>query len=139
MKYLCSLVAIMTVAIASSAFAGDGAVPKSSLNALGLNGMQVLSDEAGLEVRGMSSNAKAMGLSLVTGLLIDPHTKSFVFGVDANLAKATAENAGLNAVSSAATAQQSAVGLQLNVVTDVSSFSGVLLGGAGGNAFAIGF
>ena len=129
----------MTVATASSAFAGDGFVPKSTLNALGLGGMERLSDEAGLEVRGMSSNAKASGMSLVFGTLIDPHTGSFVSGSSVDFSKATAENAGLNPLSTAAQNHASSLGLSLNVITGTSSFSGVIVGGAGGSSQAFAF
>ena len=139
MKYVLTLVAILTVAFVSPAMAGDGHVPKSTLNALGLSGMEQLSDAAGLQVRGLSSNAKASGMSLVFGALVDPHTGSFVAGNSVDFSKATAENAGLNSLSQAAQNHISNLGLSLNVITGTSSFSGVIIGGAGGSSQAFAF
>lgn len=139
MKYVCSLVAILAIALVSPAVAGDGYVPKSTLNALGLSGMEQLSDVAGLQVRGLSSNAKASGMSLVYGALVDPHTGSFVAGNAVDFSKATAENAGLNPLSQAGQNHISNLGLSLNVITSTSSFTGLIVGGAGGSSQAFGF
>ena len=132
------LVAIVASA-AAPAMAGDGQVSSNQLAALGLSGMQPMSDAQGMHVRGMSSAAKSSGSSLVFGVLIDPHTGSFVAGSSVNFSKATAENAGLNSLSTAGHNQNSALALALNVVTATSSFNGALAGGAGGSGFAFGF
>lgn len=141
MKYVVSLFSFLAIAAAFSVnpvVADDGNVPQSVLADLGLAGMKTVSDAEGMQVRGMSSNAMSMGLSLVTGLLIDPATKSFVFGVDANAAMASAENAGLQVLSTARHIQASSVNLNLTVTTNTSFFTGVLTGGAGGSGFASG-
>ena len=134
MKYAATLAVVLSFS-AVPAFAEDGNVSESALQSLGLADIQSMTDEEGMEVRGMSGSAMAMGLSLVTGLVIDPATKSFVFGADANAAMSTAENAGKQIFTQAQTVQSSSVALSLNVVTSTSSFSGVLVGGAGGAAF----
>lgn len=126
--------------LAAPALAGDNHVPQSTLAAVGLGEMQVLDDAQGHEVRGMSSNALAMGLSLVSGLIVDPASKSFVFGSDVNAAMATAENAGLNPFTTAQTNQLSTINLNLIVLPSAThpGFNGFIVGAAGGNAFASG-
>jgi len=136
MKCAFSLAVIFAALVAAPALAGDGNVPQSTLNVLGLAGMETLSDAEGMDVRGLSGNAHTQGLSLVAGLLIDPATKSYIFGTDANYAHADAENAGLQVLTSAEHEQGSAVALSLDVTTLTSEFSGILIGGAGGFGFA---
>ena len=135
MKYV--FAALLTVSsFAAPAFAAD--VPQSTLAELGLAGIEIVSDAEGMQVRGMSANAMTMGTSLVSGLLIDPATKSFIFGTDANAAMASAENAGLQVLTQATHTQESAINLSLNVTTLTSTFIGTLVGGAGGSGFASG-
>ena len=136
MKYALSLAAILASLSAAPALAADGNVPRFTLDIFGLVGMETLSSEDGMQVRGMSGNAAAMGLSLVTGVLIDPATNSFVFGVDTNAAASSAENAGLQVLTQASHVQASAASLSLDVTTSTSTYSGVLIGGAGGAATA---
>ncbi len=134
MRYAFALVAVL---MAAPVFAGEGHVPQSTLDAIGLAGMETLSDAEGMQVRGLSGNAHTQGLSLVSGLLIDSlGTKSYVFGSDTNYAHATAENAGLQVVTQASHEQGSGIALSLDVMTLTSQFSGMLLGGAGGYGFA---
>lgn len=136
MRYAYSLAFLLAPLMAASADAGDSHVPQSTLAAVGLADMQMLTDAEGAEVRGLSGNAAARGLSLVSGLLIDPATNSFVFGSDVNATMANAENAGLQVFTMANTFQNSAIALDLNVITGVSFYNGILFGAAGGNAFA---
>ncbi len=138
MKHVFSVASVMVVLMASQAFAGDTQVPKSTLDSLGLAGFETVSDEEGMEVRGMSASAMTMGLSLVTGLLIDPNTKSFVFGADANAAMATAENAGKQILTQASHNQASSVNLGLDTTTAGGFFVGTLFGTAGGSGMAAG-
>jgi len=138
MKYILSATSVMVVLMASQTFAAETHVPKSTLDTLGLAGMQTVSDEEGMQVRGMSSNAMTMGLSLVSGLLIDPDTKSFIFGTDTNAAASSAENAGKQVLTQASHVQSSALNLSLNVSSVGGVFNGVLMGGAGGSGMAAG-
>ncbi len=100
--------------------------------------MEQISDSEGLQIRGMSAGAMSMGTSIVSGFLIDPATKSYVFGTDVNGAMSTAENAGLQVYTAAGHTQASSLALNLNVTTAISSFVGSLTGGAGGAGFAFG-
>ncbi len=138
MKYIFSVASAMVVLMASQAFAGDTRVPQATLDTLGLAGLETVSDEEGMQVRGMSASAMSMGLSLVSGLLIDPQTKSFIFGTDANAASATAENAGKQVLTQASHLQSSSLNLNLNVISVGGAFNGVLFGGAGGSGMAAG-
>jgi len=139
MKNAIAVIAVLLVAGASSAFAEDGQVSDSALSAIGLSGMQVVSDAEGMQVRGMSSNAMSMGTSLIFGQLIDPATKSFIAGSDINTSGASSENGGFNALSLAGHVQASGLLLGLNVVTPTSSFVGSLGGAAGGFGLASAF
>ena len=135
MRHTFSLAMMLSFLLTASAFAGDGNVPQSTLNVLGLAGMETVSDEEGMQVRGMSGAAATMGHSLVSGVLIDPGTNSHVFGVDANTASACLQTTCfLTADPSHATL--SAVNLSLSVTSPLGTFSGVLIGGAGGSGSA---
>ena len=137
MRYAFSLAAILAALVAAPVLAGDGHVPQSTLDAIGLAGMETLSDAEGMQVRGLSGNAHTQGLSLVSGVLIDSlGTKSYVFGSDVNYAHATAENAGLQVVTQASHEQGSGIGLSLDVLTLTSEFHGMLIGSAGGYGYA---
>jgi hypothetical protein len=133
MRYALALVAVL---MAAPVFAGEGHVPQSTLDSIGLAGMETLSDADGMQVRGMSGNAHTQGLSLVSGLLIDLGTKSYVFGSDTNYAHATAENAGLQVLTQASHIQASSLVLSLNVTSVQGIFSGLLRGAAGGSGMA---
>ncbi len=136
MKLTATLATLMALFLAGPAMADDGHVPHSTLQSLGLGDMQVLSDNDGMSVRGMGG-AKAWGTSIVSGLLLDPATKSFVFGTDANMSGSTATGGG----KLGATAYQnnySSIDLGLVVNTNTSNFVGLLYGGAGGYSFASG-
>lgn len=135
-----SLAAMALCLFATQTFAGE--VPSSTLSSLGLGGMERISDAAGREVRGMSSNAAAMGLSLTFGQLvyIDQFGQNFVVASDVNMSAATAENAGLNAFSTASSRQGSGVFGNLSVLPSAVTpgFTGQFTGLAGdaANAFA---
>lgn len=137
MRYAFCLAAMLAALSAVPASAADGNVPQPTLKALGLAGMDILSDEEGMTVRGTGGSAQTMGVSLVMGLIIEPSTKSFVFGSDVNMAAACAEITCLVVDPIAEHATASAVALSLDVVhPDTTTFSGVLIGGSGGSGFA---
>ncbi len=138
MKRAVAAIAVLLIAGVVPAVAEEGRVSETTLSALGLGGMNVISDAQGMEVRGMSSSAMSMGTSLVFGQLIDPETKSFVVGSDINTAAATAENAGKNIASAASHSQSSSLALQLDVVTLTSLFAGSLSGATYGVGLAAG-
>lgn len=132
-----SLTVIAIVALlVSSALAEDRTVSKSTLAALGLGQMEVMSDAEGLQVRGMSSNAAAFGASLSAGQMSDPRTPgNFLVLTDTNGSRGNAENAGLS-IASAAT--QGPQGSALNGTLDiqagnpaVQTFLGTMLSAAG--------
>ena len=111
MKSALALVVVM-VLFAAPAFAGDGNVPQEALSALGLGGMQVVSDAEGMQVRGMSSNTFSGGGSIAVGQLFYAPSQGlpqFVLLSDANFSGASDENAGATVTSSATHAQGSAV------------------------------
>jgi hypothetical protein len=136
MKRVFSVVAILGFVLGAEAFGADGQVPRSVLAKLGLSGMQPVSDDVGLAVRGRSGNVFTSGRSLVSGLLVTPDTKNFVFASDVNIAIATGELAGV-VDPTALHATTSTIGLQLVVFfPDTSVFAGFLVGGAGGFGLA---
>jgi hypothetical protein len=145
------LLVVAVLALSAPAFAGDGQVSTADLNALGLGQMQPLSDVQGMQVRGLSSNAASGGSSLIFGQLsfTDAAGTQFVVGSDFNTSRSTAENAGLNASSTAIHSQGSGLILTLGPIVNAAGlqFSGALTGQAGqttlpglaGNGFAQGF
>ena len=64
-------------------FALNG-IPRATLAALGLDGMEAVSDAVGMQVRGAGSEAFASGRSLVFGQLIDPVTGNLIVASDTN-------------------------------------------------------
>ena len=124
---------------ASPVFAGDGSVSQATLSALGLGGMQTISDQEGMQVRGMSSYAFASGRSLVFGQLVNPETDSFLVLSDTNGFRASAEDAGLNARSEVLGGfQGSAIEGVLNEGPPFPIYMGSILAGAG-NYLGLGF
>jgi hypothetical protein len=137
MRYAFCLAALFAALSAVPAFAENGNVPQPTLEALGLADMDILSDEEGMTIRGSGGSAATMGISLVVGLIIEPSTKSFVFGSDANMAAACVEMTCVVVDPVARHATASGVALNLDVThPDTTTFSGVLIGGAGGSGFA---
>ena len=134
-NYVGFLLSVLLVLATTPVFASDGNVSPSTLTALGLGGIQIMSDADGLEIRGMSSNAAVSGGSLVVGVLVDPLTSSFLVLSDTNGYASSAENAGLNAIS-IATGGPAASGISgtLDVNFPLPVFFGSFIGGAGGLA-----
>jgi hypothetical protein len=147
MKKCLAIVAVCLMA--APAMAGE--IPQGALAELGLGGMQVMSDAQGMQVRGKSSNAVVSGTSLIFGQLVAdlPTGTNFIVGSDVNHYYSSAENAGLNASSTATGSQGSGLILTLGpIVTGAGlQFQGTLTGQAGqttlpgfaGTAFAQGF
>ncbi len=129
MKYTLAFALLFAPALASGVAAEDGHVSPSTLSALGLPALDLLSDAEGLQVRGQSAEAATRGTSLVAGLVFDPVSTSFLSGSDTDLAASTADGTKGIVV---AQAHVSALDLTLAVGTGSSAFLGVLVGGAGG-------
>ena len=96
----------LSVLVAAPALAEDGRVSQSDLASLGLAGMEVVSDDAGMQVRGMSSNAWATSMTLFNMVMFDPNTGSNFNANFSDFARSSDENAGLNAASSATATTQ---------------------------------
>jgi hypothetical protein len=64
MRHLLSLVCVIGLSVAP-ALAGDGHVTRQSLSKMGLSGMQVMTDDQGMQIRG-TSIAVAAGGSIAT-------------------------------------------------------------------------
>ena len=136
MRYAYFLAAVLACLLTASAYAGDGYVPRSTLAVLGLADMEAVSDIEGLQVRGMRGAATSIGRSLAVGLVIDPESGSFLFGSDTNGANAYSETTVMSSSAEASHATASAINLSLTVVNPSGTFTGVLIGGAGGSASA---
>jgi len=134
MKSTFTLAALTALLLAAPAQAGDGHISSETLSAVGLGGMQIVSDADGMQVRGMSGGASAWGISIVTGVLLDPATKSFIAGTDTNLS-GSKSSSGIKTITAFQT-NFSALELGLTVNTNTSNFTGFLFGGAGGSSFA---
>jgi len=134
--------AVLVALVAVPVLAGDGKVPQSVLQSLGLSGLQEMSDSDGMQVRGMSAEAFAFGASSLFAQLSDPSNPgNFVTATDINGGRGSDENAGLSAN---ALATQGPQGSSLAVSLDIQSgnpaiqvFLGTIMGNAG-NASNIG-
>ncbi len=130
------MVTLLVVIVTSpAALAGDGNVPPSTLAALGLGGMDQVSDAEGMHVRGKLVFASARGTSLIFGQLMDPTVNpptptSFVARSD------------VDTDSDSATAPSGTVSVTifhlatLNFSLTTPNFSGSIVGFAGGIGFA---
>ncbi len=127
---LCLALALMAV----PALADDGTLSQDALSSLGLGGMQVVSDDAGMQVRGMSSNAFAYGGSLVFGQLTHAASASFFVASDLNGGGASDENAGLSADSLATQGPQGSSIIGLLDIQSGNPAIQVFLGNFAGNA-----
>jgi len=115
-----ALVIVAVLLCATSAFADDGTVSSSALDALGLGQMQVMSDAQGMEVRGMSgANAFALGASLGASQLLDIYQPgNFAVGTDTNTDRGSDENLAASVFSG--------VGTTTSGATNVGTASSVL-------------
>ena len=128
------LLSLLVGLCAMPASAADTYISKSTLQKAGLSTLKPISEQKGMEVRGQGGSALTLGMSFVSGMLIDSKTKSYVFGVDTNSAQAGLEVCLVLGVVDPSHITRSSLTLGLDI-TD--SFHGVLVGGAGGGASAL--
>jgi hypothetical protein len=138
MKNAIAGLCVLFVTAAAPVFAEDGQVADSTLSALGLGGMQTISDAEGMHVRGMSSKAFTRGTSLIFGQIIDPNTNSFVAGSDVNSAKSSQKGYG-KLISSAKQVHGSALEMNIEIESKFGNFEGELFGVASGHGSATNF
>ena len=121
------ILGVLVMLVAVPVLAEDGRITRSTLDEIGLGGIQAVSDEEGSQIRGASSFAHASGQGVVSGLLVDPWTSSFVFVSDVNTGFATSHNAGLS-ITSSAMARHGAAGVaNLTIASSrTTSFTGSL-------------
>ena len=121
------VVAALVVLGAIPALAADGNVPGATLSALGLSGMQEVSDAEGMQVRGMSSSVQASSLSLFNAVLYDPYSGAYYTFSGSSSNRATDENAGLNASSSVNVSSATAnATFSATITTGTSTWSAVM-------------
>jgi hypothetical protein len=125
MKALVMLFAVLVALVAAPAVADDGRVSQPALRAVGLGGMQVVSDAQGMQVRGRQSAFVAVrGTSLIFGQLLTADTKNFVVGSSVNEVDATGETTNIGTITATKDHQ---VVLFLNLAVtfpDGSTFTG---------------
>lgn len=136
MRFTPILAALILCNFAISASAEDHRVPQNALSQLGLGEMQTVEQQRGLAVRGRGRYSVSMGLSFVSGLLMDPDTSSVVGGTDTNTAFALSENVVPRSAAQTSIEQGSQVEVQLEVNSGGHIFSGYLIGVAGGRAYS---
>lgn len=132
MRSVVAALVVLLVVAAAPAFAEE--VPQATLSSLGLGGMQVVSDAEGMQVRGMSSAfGMVKGTSLIFGQLLTPDTKNFVIGSSVNEVDANAETTISGGLLTLEKGHAVDLILGLDVtLPDTSSYSGAIVGGAGG-------
>lgn len=84
-----SLIALMVASVVATlggvrGEAAEKAMTKAALKNAGLAKIQPITAREGHKIRGEGGSAVTAGMSFVSGMLIDPKTKSYVFGVDTN-------------------------------------------------------
>jgi len=136
MRFAPIFVVLAVCTLANFASAEDHRVPQNALAQLGLRKMQTVGQQRGLAVRGRGRYSQSMGLSFVSGLLMDPETSSVVGGTDTNTAFALSENVVPRSAAQTSIEQGSQVEVQLDVNNNGHIFSGYLIGVAGGRAYS---
>ena len=127
---------LVATLIAAPALAGH----PEELQNLGLNGLEEVSEDAGLEVRGLSANAYASGLSTVRAFVIDPDTGSTFNANSSNFNRSSDSATGGDTVFASANSSVGFAELKFVVGQDGSQFGAVLDGlgfgsGASGTNF----
>ena len=126
--------AVVAVLCAAPVLAGDGSVSQGTLSALGLGGMQKMSDAEGMQVRGMASSFVVVkGTSLILGQLLTPDTKNTVVGNSTNEVDANAETTQSGVVLTVTKDHGVDLALTLDVTfPDLTQYVGVIAGSTGG-------
>jgi hypothetical protein len=138
MKNVLVVLSVVSVLGAAPALAED--VPDVTLSALGLGGMQSVSDVEGSQVRGgavtlphASSFGFVTGTSLVFGQLLTPDAKNFIVGSSTNEVDANADTTAAGGALTVNKTHSTTLDLNLSVTfPDLTTFTGVLGGIAGG-------
>lgn len=123
--------------IAAPAMAGE--ISDGTLSALGLDGMQTITDAQGMQVRG-KGEVVVSGTSLVFGQLVAdlPTGTNFVVGSDVNHYFATAETGGVDPYAEGASGSGIALSLGPINIGGQEAFSATLMGFAGSTQFTFG-
>ncbi len=131
MKKVLAVVAAFAVAfVAAPAFAADGHVSSSTLQALGLGNMQVATDAEGMEVRGMASFAVTGGVSAAAGLAFVPGAATGSAAL--NFAAGGAAHGGILASNAAQANGSFANGAVTSTIPLVGTFSAAYASQSGG-------
>jgi hypothetical protein len=133
-----SLIALMLAGVVATlgAVRGEAAekvMTKAALKSVGLAKIQPITAREGSKVRGEGGSAITAGMSFVSGMLIDPKTKSYVFGVDTNHASTCFDIGCISGMIDPIHETESRLQLGLEVET---LFLGTITGGAFGGATA---
>lgn len=134
MRLRATLFALLMTFVASfAANADEKAIQPSTLKNVGLSTLRPISAKEGMKVRGQGGSAATAGLSFVSGMLIDPTSKSYVFGVDTNHASTCYDVSCIVGLIDPVHTTESRLNLGLTVD---NSFVGVITGAAFGGATA---
>ena len=119
MKMRNILALLGSLLVAGPAFADTGHVGQEALAALGLGDMQIISDEAGMEIRGKASAfSMVRGTTTIFGQLTTPDTQNFIVGSDVNTVYGNAENTNATATATSAKDHLSAMALTLGPISN---------------------
>jgi hypothetical protein len=133
MKTLLTMAAVLAALAVVPAAADDGRVPQATLRALGLGGMQVVSDREGMQVRGQAAFVSVRGSALVFGQLMTPDTLNFTTGSAAFAVDSNGDTTGTGIITADSPAFAANLALSLNVTfPDTSTFAGTIFGITGG-------
>jgi hypothetical protein len=132
MKNILVILSVLLVFVAVPVMAED--VPDATLSALGLGGMQSVSDAEGMHVRGQASSfGFVTGTSLIFGQLLTPDAKNFIVGSSTNEVDANAETTAAGGAMTVDKLHGTTLALGLSVTfPDLTSYFGTLGGTAGG-------
>ena len=124
-----STLGMLVLLCASSVLAADGNVPASTLAALGLGGIERVSDAEGMQVRGQATGfVSVRGTSVIFGQLLDPATNSVA--MFSSVSTAQGSISGATPLTITKTHSVTATGWSMVIIS--SGFSGVISGTVSG-------
>ena len=120
----------VAVVVVTPALAEDGSVSNTTLESLGLNDLQQMTDVEGSQVRGkLNGNGGVIGTSLISFQLLTPDSQNFINGSSVNTVIGDAQFG--QAAESLSKAHL--VGIGPAITLSIGTWTGSVVGAIGGN------
>ena len=124
----------VAVVVVTPGLAEDGSVSNTTLESLGLNDLQQMTDVEGSQVRGkLNGNGGVIGTSLISFQLLTPDSQNFINGSSVNTVTGDAQFG--QAAESLSKAHLVGIGpaITLSTTSILGTWTGSVVGSIGGN------